>query len=381
MNGKGTVGLAALMLIAAGCCFACSEQPTNDGGSSTSSSGTVTTSGVGGASGGSGPVGGSGGSTGGSDAGFTFFVVGDSRTNSSIFETNLRSIYNIDPQAVAIFNTGDITAKGTQAQWDVHHQTLALAAPDPTVPEDASGIVRQSRFRTDVTDWGPYIRYIAAVGNHDAIDADWHTNWNDYLPGQKGLGVNSASGVYFSLSYEDTFFIVLDSENPSDAQTMWLEQELMSQQSQQARWRLVLFHHPVYPCNKKWPFKGGLPWVELLEQHNVDIAFVSHSHTYERTCPMKGGSCASGGVRYVNSSGAGAQVRALVDDKATAVTYGNITHSYDCKEVLEKGKGYWHHFCHVAVSGCKLTISCYPHDHHASSEAAFDTFVVDKCDS
>jgi hypothetical protein len=175
-------------------------------------------------------------------------------------------------------------------------------------------------------------------------------------------------------------FIVLDSEHPSAEQTAWLAERLTDADARGAFWKFVFFHFPVYPCNVKTPFDEGLPWVTLMEEHGVDIAFVNDSHTYERTCPMVGGHCATeGGVIYLNSSGGGAGTRVVEATKAATVSYGGRTDSYDCVEILESSRGEWHQFCHLAVDGCRLTVRCLGHEYSITAETPYDTLVLDRC--
>lgn len=352
---------------------------TSTGATGTGGSGAVTGTGGTAAAGGSGAAAQGGGGSAPVPVEFSFFVLGDPRSGWDAMEDNARSMVTLDPEAIAVFAPGDLTPTGARGEWDDHHDALAQGAPDPSVPADPTGIVRQSHFRTDVTTWGPYTRYLGIMGNHDDGSDGWHSNWNDYLPGQVGLGQNSPDGIYYSLSYENVLFIALDSINRSDEQTAWLEQVLQSPEAAAATFKIAFFHYPVYPCNYKSPFGGGIPWVELFEQHGLDIAFVADSHTYERSCPMIGGSCAAGGVIYLNSSGGGAGTRVVDATKTDTVGSGDRTDSYDCAEILDQYQGEWHHFTHVAIEDCTLTASTYAHDWHATQEAAFDTLVLDRC--
>lgn len=308
-----------------------------------------------------------------------FFAIGDTRTNVDTVERIARSMAALDPEAAACINNGDVTAYGRADEWEDHLRALAGGAPDPTAPPDPGGIPRGSLFRTNATEFGPYIRYFAALGNHDVGSEGWFERWNTYLPGQRDLGVSSPDGIYFSFTYANARFIVLDSVHPSDDQTQWLEAELQRPAARDATWIFVFLHHPIYPCNDKAPFRRGLEWVELFERYGVDIAFVAHSHTYERTCPMIGGSCAEGGVVYLNTSAAGAPARAVDETRHETVTYGERSDEYDCREILEAARGRWHHFCHIEVSGCALTLSCYSEDWSETGEPPFDSVVLDNC--
>ena len=145
-------------------------------------------------------------------------------------------------------------------------------------------------------------------------------------------------------------------------------------------WKFVFFHHPVYPCNLKFPFHAGLEWVEIFEDYGVDIAFSGHSHTYERTCPMVGGVCAAGGVTYVNSSGGGAPTREVIADKQGTVSFGDRTDEYDCAQILAGYKSFQYHFCHLSYDDSALSMSCYAHNAASAAKAPvpFDTTLFEK---
>jgi hypothetical protein len=310
---------------------------------------------------------------------WTFFAFGDTRTNVDIFQQTITSMITLDPSATLAINSGDLTATGSLEEWDAHHQALALGAPDPTVPADPKGIVRQSRFRTDVGDFGPFIRYLGVIGNHDLLTAGWLERWNAYLRGQAALGVNGETGIYYWLLHRGVLLVIIDSEHPSADQTVWLERVLQSPQAATATFKLAFWHQQVYPCNEKPPFAGGLEWVDLVEQYDVDLVFLGHGHTYERTCPMVNGVCSPGGVTYLEAGTAAAPPRIVEATLISTVTNGVRTDEYDCSQILESYRGEWHHFCHVAVEDCRLTIRCYGHDCSLTGEGPWDTMVVDRC--
>jgi Calcineurin-like phosphoesterase len=288
-----------------------------------------------------------GGGTGGSGD-LSFFVFGDTRGSTVVVRTIAQSMVTLDPNADALFNTGDITDHGKATQT-AHHLDMIKQGSN-------------NKIRPDLTSWSnTAIRYFGVVGNHDTGNSDWLNVWNQYFSGQKDLG---QQGTYFKLLKDGVLFIVLDSDNTSAAQTAWLKGVLQSSEAQQATWKLAFFHHPVYPCNPKKPFAKGIEWVRLFEQYKVDVAFVAHSHTYERTCAMVKGKCKAGGVVYINSSAGGAPRRDIQADRTAVVG----TDSYHCADdggdpgILAKGIGKWHHYCHVAISGKTLKHRCFSHD-------------------
>jgi hypothetical protein len=290
---------------------------------------------------------------------FTFFVLGDTRSNPSIAQRNFQSIAMLDPQAIALFNSGDITADGKVSQWQNHEQAVNLGG---------GGVIRM-----DLEQFTPgSIRYFGVLGNHDVHTTGWRTNWNTFLSGQRKLGHNEQNGVWFSFVYRNALFLLLDSEHTSSAQTTWLENELAAAAANPAiKWRFAFFHKPIYPCNYKSPFSGGVPWARKFESYGVDMVFTGHAHLYERTCPMVGGKCQPGGVIYVTSGGGGAGTVKLMKAKS-ANAGGDV---YNCSDILQVGKGYWHHYCHLSIDGGKLDYRCFPHDQTQNPE---DTLTLTK---
>ncbi len=290
---------------------------------------------------------------------YAFFAMGDTRSNPSIAQQNFQSMAQLDPKAIAIFNSGDLTADGKPTQWQDHVNAVNLGSA--------------GAIKLDKTTWGPYIRYFGVVGNHDTHESGWLSEWNKHLPGQQGLGNNTTAGIYFSVTYANAIFIVLDSENTQKgAQTTWLDTTLKAAAADpKIQWKFVFYHHPVYPCNYKSPWSSGIPWVRLFETYKVDIVFNGHAHVYERTCAMVGGVCKVGGVRYVITGGGGAGTGDVSPYKKD--TAG--TDSYDCGKVLKMAKGNWHHYCRLGVKGKTLSYACYKYNTKAAPE---DTLTITK---
>lgn len=283
---------------------------------------------------------------------FSFFVLGDTRSFPATFTANVTSMLALDPKAQAIFNLGDLTWSGADKEWVTEH-------------DEVLDKVGKGKIRRDLTVWDPkFIRYVGVMGNHDAEDADWLKNWNKHLPGQKNLGYNGQDGVYFTLNHGGVLFVALDSQHTSAAQDAWLTKQLSALDPVKHRWRLAFFHHPIYPCNSRMPFAAGIPWARLFEKHGFDMVFVADSHTYERTCSIKGGKCAAGGVVYLNTSGGAAELYDVISDREATVS----TDSYHCAAkgaapgILKMGIGKWHHYTHIRVTKSTLTLKAYSHN-------------------
>ena len=296
------------------------------------------------------------GDGGAAQVGFTFFAVGDTRSQPAVAQQNFASMVALDPSAIAVFNTGDITLDGNASQWADHIGAIEKGG--------------QGKIRTDLQGWDPAsIRYLGAVGNHDVHVADWLAQWNTHLPGQRVLGHNGADGVWYAVTYQNALFVVLDSTQSISAQTTWLDQTLTQYAS--TKWKFLFWHYPVYPCSYKSPWDAGVAWVRVAEKHKVDMVFNGHAHVYDRSCPMIGGRCANGGVTFVTTGGGGASTGAVEPTKQDSAG-GD---SYNCSEVQAKGFSNWFHYCHLRVGTDTLNYNCYSHD---STSAPRDTLTITK---
>ena len=311
------------------------------------------------------------------ETGWTFFSFADMQDNHDNGINHIRSMVTLDPDAVALFEVGDFNHYGSRSGWESHHDAISKGLADAGAPPDA--------IRTDARSWGNFIRLLGTPGNHEfgSWSSDWYALWREFLPGQQQLGVSSDEGVYLSISYDDTMFILLDSNNPSTAQTEWLTSVLESAESDAAKWKIAFFHEPVYSCSYRAPFEAALPWVSLFEKHKVDLVINGHTHTYEQMCPMNGGKCATGdahGVVYLTASGGGTSYQRSVDEnKSMDISHGDRSESYSCTEIMVAHESYWHHFCHYTVEDCSLTVRCYDHDLWDDGELRHE-LVIDKCE-
>lgn len=147
-----------------------------------------------------------------------------------------------------------------------------------------------------IDDFGQTIPLMMARGNHDANGAFAHAYAP--LPG---------NGHWYAFSRNGVRFIVLDTESDTartPAQLRWLEDELASDASRYAEFRVVTFHRP--PFSNRWHSKSstydGETWVRqfivpVLTRHKVDLVVAGHAHAYQRR--------EVDGVHYVVVGGAG----------------------------------------------------------------------------
>lgn len=102
---------------------------------------------------------------------------------------------------------------------------------------------------------------------------------------------------YYSFTYRDVLFVVLDSNNYDEAQFAWLESMLA--ENRDVRWTYVFQHHPYWISDRpKWG-----PVAKLLSDREKLTVFGGHIHNYAYT--------SHGNIQYVtlSTTGGSSQLR------------------------------------------------------------------------
>ncbi|MHB1560721.1 MAG: purple acid phosphatase family protein [Isosphaeraceae bacterium] len=138
------------------------------------------------------------------------------------------------------------------------------------------------------------------AGNHEYLDVGPRLyRANFALPSNGPPGIDA--GLVYSFEASDAFFAVLDSTlavwDPAMArrQAEWLDSALARTR---ARWKIAVFHHPVYPSHP-WRDMPALRehWVPVFDRHHVDLVLQGHDHSYQRTHPLRNHHRATGPER------------------------------------------------------------------------------------
>lgn len=171
------------------------------------------------------------------------------------------------PDTHAVLIAGDLVDRGNErSNWD--HFFLRAAGVFAGVP------------------------VVPAVGNHEYLDrGPWLYRAVFALPTNGPAGV--PSDLVYSAELGDAFLAVLDSTaavtDPDQArrQADWLDEALARTRR---RWKLVMFHHPVYASHPSRESPGLRDaWVPVFDRHRVDLVLQGHDHAYLRTYPLRGG--------------------------------------------------------------------------------------------
>jgi len=135
---------------------------------------------------------------------------------------------------------------------------------------------------------GPYsdllkrgVSFHAVLGNHDVKKGrEAQINYRNF---------NMGGRPYYTFTRGDGLvdFFAIDSNNFDELQRRWLEVALLTSR---ARWKVALFHHPIYSSADRhgsdFGLRSGLE--PLLIRYGVDAAFSGHDHVYERIKPQQG---------------------------------------------------------------------------------------------
>ncbi len=198
---------------------------------------------------------------------FSFLFVTDSHNNTEeayhIHQNLLSSAFSSYPDTRFVMHGGDIVDDGgIMGEWEQDMKATQLY----------SGSVPSAY----------------AMGNHDVKNGGKEV-FRTAL-GMPGNGMPGQEQLTYSYDYEDTHFIVLNSEADEvdmQKQAEWLRKNL-SASSQ--KWKVAMFHRPAYHTEDgRGPELVTKYLAPVLEELGVDLVLVGHDHALAWTYPMKNG--------------------------------------------------------------------------------------------
>jgi hypothetical protein len=198
-------------------------------------------------------------------AGWKWVAYGDTRTNDAAHRQVLHAIQTHTPDAQFLINVGDVVEDGGQAaMWDTWQQAC----------NDELGGTGQGQTPP---------KYLAAPGNHDAVNAAGLTNWNTYLSGQNARYGNG--GKFFTFDHQNARFVVLDSTGSLTSSQLTLLQNAIQTNAQD--WLFVIWHYPIFDFGPK-VYQGAIhtTWGVPLYQNGCDLIFNGDAHYYVRTLKL-----------------------------------------------------------------------------------------------
>jgi predicted phosphodiesterase len=183
------------------------------------------------------------------------------------------------------WGTGDRDGVGTARQMLAAHQRapfdFVIAAGDNIYP-NGSGRYFSKNFEQPFADLlKDQIKFYAVLGNHD-VDAGRQDQCQYPL-----FNMGGQNYYKFSRSNGMVEFFMIDSTDPDRTHMTWLENSL---RDSRAKWKIAVFHHPIYSSGKKHGSSVGLrkQLEPMFTRYGVNVVFSGHDHIYERTVPQQG---------------------------------------------------------------------------------------------
>jgi hypothetical protein len=201
--------------------------------------------------------------------------------------------------------------------------------------------------------------FFPAIGNHEVQTGAYGYQAYKSVYSLPGNAPSGHAEEYYSFDWGNAHFISVDTNqdySTGSPQFNWLVNDL---QTTTKFWKIVFFHAPAYSSGSS----GSDPDVDaylvpLFETYGVNLVFNGHDHSYQRTCPIRNGSCTTiqngGVVYYVNSSGAG------------AANPGSRWFTAFSSGVSE--------FLKVQVADCQLQLNAIDQTGYI-----FDSYVINRC--
>ncbi len=161
---------------------------------------------------------------------------------------------------------------------------VAFGLTTGDLAEDGASYTDTRRFYLDrvARHLGTSVPWFAAWGNHDSSSPRAPLRLASDMPSRYRQGLSPGHGSY-SFTYSNCFFVCLDEFYRQEITNGWLETQLASPESRNARFRFLGVHVPPY-CERWIDGDATLrrTLVPLLERYDVSICFSGHTHEYER---------------------------------------------------------------------------------------------------
>ena len=147
-----------------------------------------------------------------------------------------------------------------------------------------SRVLRHTKSLDVIADYKFDIPYMASSGNHEPS-----VPYINYLTSDITYAGYSDSGCYYSYDYDYAHFVVLNTNDVSDAQINWLKSDLDAASS--AKWKIVMLHIAPYSTGDHTNASANQNIVQKLtpvfSSKHVDLVLQAHDHTYNKTLPYK----------------------------------------------------------------------------------------------
>lgn len=192
---------------------------------------------------------------------FSFIYFGDAQNNlRSLWSRVVREAYSDAPKAAFLLHAGDLInsaeADAEWGEWFGAGAWINAMMPNLAVPGN------HEQAKTE--------------DNKRRLTHHWRPQFELPLNGPPGL-----EEACFTITYQDTLIVCLDSNKQLDVQAEWLDKVLSENES---KWVVCCFHHPIFSTAKdRDNAQLRELWKPVIDKHKVDLVLQGHDHTYGRT--------------------------------------------------------------------------------------------------
>jgi predicted phosphodiesterase len=229
-----------------------------------------------------------------------------------------------NPKSLNFAVIGD-SGDGSRAQYAISEQIVDHRQKTPfdfilMLGDNIYGGGKPKYFKSEFEDpykqlLGAGVKFYAALGNHDELEADYHVKYKDFNMGGKRY-YNFVKGIEGHDHLIEFFALDTNAEKSLDqAQLDWLAKALGDSK---ARWKVAFMHHSLFSSGKMHP-----PYMAMRNQlhpifvkYKLDLALAGHTHVYERIKPQDG-------VQYVTEGCSGKIMRNNLVKNSPLTAYGN----------------------------------------------------------
>ncbi len=208
------------------------------------------------------------------------------------------------------------------------------------------------------------IPLVTNIGNHDVASLAYEQHFNlPNVSAEHGKPDAGRAGGDYWFVYDDTLYISFNSNDQDDAGHAEFAREVIAEHGDEARWKVVTFHHSVYSTASHSDDsdiitrRADLP--PALSALDVDLVLMGHDHVYVRSYLMSG----------TTPVDAGAEPAADVTPTGDEVLYVTANSSsgskyYDIKQgpfdfAAVQNQEYTPNFTNVEVSGDAIAMTTY----------------------
>ena len=285
-----------------------------------------------------------------------------STPNSAATEFTFLAIADIQGMTTFMYDETDKKLSTIYGNEVVGDYKFILNAGDVT--DNSKNFVQMQYAFDGTSDFFSNAAMFVTSGNHENNSYMLKRFFDYTLPNSTTYPQTGATGLYYSFSYGNSFFVVLDTNDATSSgglgekQLAWLTAELQAANANTSiKHIFVLMHKSMYSCGShtKDPeiLKMKEQLVPLFADNNVDIVFSGHDHTYSITNKLdRDGKVTTGkGVLYITLGTMGTKFYEYKESEDTTPLLNaseSIFHTLDIQT-----------FAYVTVSGDSVSINGY----------------------